>query len=174
MRILIVALIAIFSATHSAAHAGPLRTLTKIYVGAKVAQGGLRLGRSAAAVRARAGLVRAAVRDVERVTGQKVTRERFAYVRRCLQAPVDCLDTANKTNWPSMKEGAIKAWERTNSKPWPRYTTNVPNPAGGKALAQAGGRLDAHHAIPKAQGGPHEPWNLFPAPRPGHQSVIHR
>jgi hypothetical protein len=71
------------------------------------------------------------------------------------------------------KEGVIKKWENTTGKTWDRYAADVPG-KGSIPQAKAGSRWDGHHIIPKEYGGPHQAWNIIPAPKPIHRGFLHR
>lgn len=159
---------------------GPLRTLTGIYVGAKTIKGGFRIARAAPEVAKRANLIRKAIRDVEIVSGRKMTRQQFSHIRKCLQAPQSCLDPNSARNWPKQRERVLADWVKNENRgrtpqnrvSWPTYPNDVVGPRG--KIASKGSQFDGHHYIPKSVGGPNEAWNIVPVPRPIHQSIIHR
>jgi predicted ribonuclease toxin of YeeF-YezG toxin-antitoxin module len=92
----------------------------------------------------------------------------------------DCLKTRSCMSWASnptrfsksVKNRAIKQWEANTGQKWPTYQSNVLKPDG-SVLAKQGSKYDAHHIIPKGEGGPHEWWNMHPVPRPMHQADVH-
>jgi predicted ribonuclease toxin of YeeF-YezG toxin-antitoxin module len=92
----------------------------------------------------------------------------------------DCLKTRSCMGWASnptkftktVKNKAIKQWEANTGQKWPTYSNNVLKPDG-SILAKQGSKYDAHHIIPKGEGGPHEWWNMHPVPRPMHQADVH-
>ena len=155
--------------------AAPLRSLVRTYVAMKVVGKTVRAAR-AARVMTRATTVRRYLREIETVTGHKVTKQQFSQIKRCLNGSMPgCLNPANASarSWKNAKKDIIAAWEKNAGKAWDRYTSNVPG-KGSVAQAQAGQRWDGHHIIPKEFGGPHEAWNIVPAPKTTHRAILHR
>lgn len=155
--------------------AAPLRSLVRTYVAMKVVGKTVRAARTAR-VMTRATTVRRYLREIQTVTGHKVTKQQFSQIKRCLNGSMPgCLNPANASasSWKNAKKDVIAAWEKDTGKQWNRYASSVPG-RGSVPQAPAGQRWDGHHIIPKEFGGPHQSWNIIPAPKPTHRAILHR
>lgn len=76
----------------------------------------------------------------------------------------------------AFKDKLIDAWEKMGGqvkvRDWPKYKKDVLG-ENGKLLGAKGDKFQAHHIIPQQVKGPHQWWNLHPAPAPMHQRILH-
>ena len=124
----------------------------------------------------RATTIRRYFREIENVTGHKITKGQFTQLKRCLNGTTPgCINPANASarSWKNAKARVMDKWEADTGKTWNRYAADVPG-KNGVPQARAGSRWDGHHIIPKEYGGPHEAWNIVPAPKPIHRGFLHR
>lgn len=119
-------------------------------------------------------------RTANKYRTQVASVSRIAFNSRQITLLRDCLKTRSCMSWvsnpvkftKSVKNKAIKQWEANTGQNWPTYPNNVLRPDG-SILIKKGTKYDAHHIIPKSEGGLHEWWNMHPVPRPMHQADIH-
>lgn len=168
MKRFLTALVACFFTIQMAfvpAEAGALRKLEAIYTATKIVK-------TANAARKRATLVRKYIKEMESVSGHKISVKQFAEVRKCMQNAATCLNKNASKNWDKDRPGAIKQWVKSQREKWPVYKENIIS-AKGSILGGKGKKFDAHHIIPKKYGGPNTGWNITPMPKPGHNSIVH-
>lgn len=169
--------VALFVGVVSPSDAAPLKNLVRTYATMKIVGKTVNAARSTR-VLARAKAVRSYIREMETLSGHRISRKQFAEVRKCMQGKTpNCLDPSNAGQglWKKERKRVFKEWEDANKQPWPRYANRVPgvnDPT--KTIANVGTRWDGHHILPKEYGGPHRGWNIIPMPQPGHRNFIHR
>jgi hypothetical protein len=120
------------------------------------------------------------LQQVEDFTGVKLTESQAQRLKlaweqhdKQLLSPGDYAKHKKQWEKPGFKDTVIDEWERQTGQKWPVHTEDVKSPSG-NPLRDKGDRLDAHHFIEKAYGGPHEWWNIHPARYPDiHQGMIH-
>jgi hypothetical protein len=120
------------------------------------------------------------LRQVENFTGVKLTESQAQRLQSAWQqhdkkllSPEGYTKHVKQWERPGFRDKVIDEWERQTGQKWPVHTEDVLSPHG-KPLRKQGQRVDAHHLIEKAYGGPHEWWNIHPARYPDiHQEKIH-
>lgn len=163
------------------ADAGAVSKVVKGYATAKTIEGAYKAGK---ALKGATGVLKQVpkfrgdlrnyVRQMEAITGRKLSKGQIAELKKCLRDPKCYTGEKNPVDFLGKpKDDALKEWVRDNNESWPRYTKEVPNPNGGRPLAKAGDKYDGHHIIPKSKGGPHKGWNMLPVPKPHHMGQIH-
>ena len=127
-----------------------------------------------------AGKVLKMARTATKYKHQVQTLSNFAFNPRQVTMLRDCLKTRACMTWvknpkeftSSVRKMVIREWEKNTGRTWPKYQQDVFK-SDGSVLAKKGQNYEAHHIIPKNDGGPHAWWNMHPVPRPAHQADVH-
>lgn len=115
---------------------------------------------------------RAYVRQLERLGG-KLNKRQIAELKNCARDPGCVTWLRNPQTFAGKpRKDAVAMWERQTGRTWPRYQSDT-FAKNGQRVGKAGEQYDAHHIVPKGQGGPHEWWNMHPIPRPEHMDAVH-
>jgi predicted ribonuclease toxin of YeeF-YezG toxin-antitoxin module len=141
------------------ANAGLLGKGAKLYTAAKV----LKMARTANKYR----------KQVAHVSKIPFNAKQIGLLKNCLKTRSCMTWKKNSQDFSdTIRNKVIKEWEAATGQSWPKYTKDLLT-ADGRVFMRKGNRYDAHHIIPKKDGGPHEWWNMHPVPRPMHQADIH-
>ena len=142
------------------AFAGPIKKAVGAYAAVKTVK--------------RAMAAKKYLEELKRVSGRMPDKAQRKLVYDCIRAVAKCYKNhkSHGKEWEEVRGDVKREWERQTGQKWPTYDKPLMSKSG-RPYKDASDDWEAHHIIPKNNGGPHEWWNMHPVPRPDHQTIIH-